>query len=192
MRPCSPPRHGSATRLLAVAWLVLACGRAEPEIAVSELPPYTEEEARLYDDSIAPDVFDAEASAPRGDRFVEGVTRADLIVPVRLVAINAERSEDSVRYELIADPEGAPLKGSASGPLQLRVSRGSPSQAMLKSLDTQLVGSKLIVIARRYQRDGKLVLHFRAEADTVAARDAIKDALQKPSPAAPADSPAPP
>lgn len=150
---------------------------------MSDLPPYTEEESRLYDDSIAQDVFDEEASVPRGDRFREGVVRADIIVPVRLVAINAERSEDAVRYELIADPEGPALKGSSQGPLQLSVSRGSPSQAMLKSLDTQLVGSKLIVIARRYQRDGKLVLHFRAEADTVAARDAIENALRKATPA---------
>jgi hypothetical protein len=164
--------------------LASGCGRSEPEIVVSDLPPYTEEEARLYDDSIAQDVFDAEASVPGGDRFVEGVARADLIVPVRLVAINAERSEGSVRYELIADPAGPPLKGTTSGPLQLSVSRGSPSQAMLKALDTQLVGSKLIVIARRYQREGKLVLHFRAEADTVAARDAIHSALRQPPPSA--------
>lgn len=168
---------------LLTARFVLACGRSEPEIVISELPPYTPEEARLYDDSIAADVFDEEALAPRGDRFQEGVWRADLIVPVRLVAINAERSEEAVRYELIAEPEGAPLKGNASGRLQLSVNRGSPSQAMLKSLDTQLVGSKLIVIARRYQREGKLVLHFRAEADTVAARKAIEDALREPPPA---------
>jgi hypothetical protein len=161
--------------------LAAACAAREPEIAVSDLPPYTREEAATYDDSIAPDAFDEDASRPHGERFERIVDEADFIVPVRLVAINAKRADGSVRYQLIAEPAGPALKGTTpSGPLEFEVSRASPSQAMLKSLDTQLVGLKLILMARRYQLDGKMVMHFRAEADTVDAREAVASALEEP------------
>lgn len=149
---------------------------------MSELPKYTQAEVASFDDSFAPEVFDPEASAPKGDRFRRSVQQADLIVPARLTAINAKRSGGSVRYQLIADPSGAALKGFlGEGPLEFEIAPGSPSLGMLKAMDTQLVGTKLILLARRYQLDGKIVMHFRAEADTVPSRQAIAEALRAPA-----------
>jgi hypothetical protein len=158
---------------------VLACRPGEPGIVVSELPPYTRQEAAVFDDSIAPGVFDPDADAPLAGEFPEAVRRADFIVPARLVAINRERHEQAVRYELLAEAVGPTLLGAiGDGPIELDVSRTSPSQPLLRAMDTQLVGTKLLVIARRYQLDGKMVVHFRAEPDTVAIRDAIEAALR--------------
>lgn len=159
--------------------LLVSCGNGEDAaIPVAELPLYTAEEARTYDDSLAQEIFDSGAKPPLGEPFHQRVLHADVIVRVKLVAINAERSEASVRYELVTDPTAEPLEGELdSGNFELSVGRGSPSQAMLKALDTQLVGTHMIVLAKRYQRDGKLVVHFRAEPDTVEVRDAVKKTL---------------
>lgn len=161
-----------------------------PDVRVQDLPPYTKEESVLYDDSIAPDVFDSEVSALIDERFRQRVARAELIVPVKLVAINAEKSEESVRYALVTDPAGAPFVGVVDeGPLELSVGRTSPSQAMLKALDTQLVGAKMIVLARRYQQEGKLVVHFRAEPDTLKVRAAVRAALDEQADREPEEGP---
>jgi methionyl aminopeptidase len=171
--------------VLAAALCGAACGSKEPAFVIAELPEYSQQEASAFDDSFAPEVFDPEASAPKGERFEENVQQADLIVPARLTAINAKRSEGSVRYQMIADPSGTPLKGVlGQGALEFEISPGSPSLGMLKALDTQLVGIKLILLVRRYQADGKMVMHFRAEADTVPSREAITMALRAPAPVA--------
>lgn len=152
---------------------------AEAEVPIDELPTYTREEARLYDDSIAMEVFESEqAPTPTGALFEDRVRAADLIAPVRLVGIDAEKSDETVRYQLVAKLTDEPLTGSVNDdPLRLAVGRGSPSQAMLEAMDTQLVGVRMLVLARRYQRDGEMVMHFRSEPDTVATRDAVRKAL---------------
>lgn len=177
-------RYRSAPRLpawapLGAICLLIGCGTPEPHISVADLPPYTAEEAHLYDDSIASEVVDGQAPGSEpSPPFVERVIHADLIVPVKLVAINVERSADAVRYQLVADPSGEPLHGFiGEGPLELAVGRASPSLALLKAMDTQLVGRDLIVIARRYQREGEIVVHFRAEPDTLEVREAVREAL---------------
>ena len=168
-----------AWRLFLLLGLLVSCGSGEDAaIPIAELPLYTAEEARTYDDSLAQEIFDSGAKPTFGEPFQKRVLHADVIVQVKLVAINAERSEASVRYEIVTDPTAEPLEGElAAGSFELTVGRGSPSQAMLKALDTQLVGTHMIVFAKRYQRDGKLVVHFRAEPETVGVRDAVKKVL---------------
>lgn len=185
-------RRATGASLFAAALCASACGSKEPDFVVSELPEYSPQESSAFDDSFAPEVFDPDASAPKGERFEKGVQQADVIVPARLTAINAKRSGGSVRYQMIADPSGTPLKGTLGpGSLEFEISPGSPSLGMLKALDTQLVGTKLILLVRRYQADGKMVMHFRAEADTVPSREAITEALRAPAPVATDAAPTP-
>lgn len=180
--------------ILGLALALGGCSPSKtPDVRVQDLPPYTKEEASLYDDSIAPDVFDSEVQALIDERFRQRVARAEVIVPVKLVAINAERSKESVRYALVTNPAGKPFVGVVDeGPLELSVGRTSPSQAMLKALDTQLVGARMIVLARRYQQDGKLVVHFRAEPDTVKVRAAVRAALEQQDDREPQEGPTAP
>ena len=181
-------KTGRARRWVCLFTCVLAlpsCGRSEVERATAEepaenLPSYDPEAARVFDDSIAPEVFglQVERVKPSKDRLLsERVRAADHVARVKLRTILEERFADSLRYRIVVQPLGPAIVGGALPPeLELTVGRASPSLSMLRSMSVEAVGAKFILLLKRYQLNDEPVLHFRGEPDQDEVLDAIRQA----------------
>lgn len=159
---------------LAPLLLVVGCGASTAEPATLEepaehLPTYDQEAARIFDDSIAPEVFglQVERANPARDSVLrERSQSADHVARVKLRTILEERFDDSLRYRIIVQPLGEPILGAAlPEELELTVGRASPSLSMLRSMSVEAVGAKFILLLKRYQINGEPVFHFRGEPD---------------------------
>ena len=170
-----------ATVLLSIG-LQLSCAVREASVGdVTSLPTYTQRAAAVFDDSVSLTAFGISASIePQADpRLAKAIAEADLIIPARLETVGIDDDSQGTRYELTLRLTGDPLRGELpSDVLELNVGRTSPSQAMLRTMATQVVGQSLVVLIRRFQREGEMVLHFRAESDTPAVRETVALASQ--------------
>lgn len=176
--PTSRPRGATDWRRVLGGTVLLlgfiACGssaepRATAERPAEELPAYDQEAARVFDDSIASEVFglQVERPNPAKDPLLRQRSRvADHVARVKLRTILEERFDDSLRYRIIVQPLGEPILGAAlPEELELTVGRASPSLSMLRSMSVEAVGAKFILLLKRYQLNGEPVFHFRGEPD---------------------------
>lgn len=176
--PTSRPRGAAKWRRVLggtmLLSLLVACGssaepRATAEQPTEELPAYDQEAARVFDDSIAPEVFGLQVERPNPAKdplLRERSHVADHVARVKLRTILEERFDDSLRYRIIVQPLGEPILGAAlPEELELTVGRASPSLSMLRSMSVEAVGAKFILLLKRYQLNGEPVFHFRGEPD---------------------------
>lgn len=185
--PNSRPTAGasSSLRLVLAGLLSLAlsaCGGSdtEAEVPIDQLPPYTAEQAALYNDALAPQIFGMDAaisSSKPDDKLPELVKQADTVTRAKLVTVTRTRTpiDGRVRYLLVVEPLGDPLLGAPlPATLELSVGRASPSLSLLRSMDAEVVGSKFILFLKRYRAHGESALHFRAEPDSADLADTIQ------------------
>lgn len=164
------------TVLLAAA-LVAGCGpapRPSPTPGVG-LPGYGGQEQQLFDDTLAPEVF---GGAPDPSEPLQARARyAEGIVPVLVRTVTRDASGEGESFLVDVAPAGPALKGpSPEGALSLTISRASASFALVRSVDSSLVGTRLLLFYKRYWSGESAVLHWRAEADTARVRQVIEQA----------------
>jgi hypothetical protein len=154
-------------------------GRATADQPAAELPAYDREAARVFDDSIAPEVFGLQVDRedPNQDPlFIQRCREADHVSRVKLRTIREERFDGALRYRIVVQPLGPALAGEPlKDELELNVGRASPSLSMLRSMSVEAVGAKFILFLKRYQLDQELVFHFRGEPD----RETIVQAIRR-------------
>jgi hypothetical protein len=148
--------------------------------STEQLPAYDQEAAQVFDDSIAPEVFglQVERTNPVKDRLLHQRSQAaDHISRVKLRTILEERFAESLRYRIVVQPLGSPIRGDAlPAELELTVGRASPSLSMLRSMSVEAVGAKFILLLKRYQLNSEPVFHFRGEPDKGDVLAAIRQA----------------
>jgi hypothetical protein len=136
----------------------------------------------VFDDGIAGEAFglpEPGRALLREPDFVARAQQADFIGPIRLLTVAEDQSAEGTRYTLMVERAGPALKGKlGKRRLELPVRRGSSAQPLLRSLDTKIVGQRLLLFLRRFRRDDKMVLHFHVEADTAHVREAARSARQ--------------
>ena len=183
---CRPSKRWSllAAPLLALAAVSgIACGppdQPKTASAARQLPPYIGEATTLFDDSIAPGVFgtavDA-ADAASDPELPRWTTQSETVVPVRVSTVTCDSQGDKPTYTLMLQPAGPPLAGRALGqPVGVEIGPENPSYAFVHSADSTLVGKEFILFFRHFDEEGRITLHWRAEADTPALRAAIQRA----------------
>ena len=165
----------SAAALGLTLLTALGCGApAEPVSPVQGLPPYTPEEARLFDDVIASELFDYGLS-PRhaeSDPLIDDrAAFADTATVMKVTTLSSEGS--GTAYSLSLRP-----LGTISGPAEretvtLSVSASNPSFLLLDGMGGRWVGTELVLLARRYRQGEDAVIHFRAEPNRPAVLDVI-------------------
>lgn len=177
-----PPRTLFAAAL-ALAALSAACGPSEqPKTAPSaqQLPLYGPDAARLFDDTISPDVFGASidgSDAAADPALPIRTQRAEAVVPVKVSTVTSDTEGGSPAYTLVLSPVGPPLSGRPWGqPINIEIWPTSPSFAFMHSADSTLVGREFILFFRHYNEQGQITVHWRAEADTPALRAAVERA----------------
>jgi hypothetical protein len=175
------PWSGRAARLISAALVVWSCGGsgAGSNTPTDELPVYGAADAELFDDSVAPAVFGFGSSKDEFETtpaFEDLVRAADLIQRVRLVTITRAKSATSVVYHLELEFLGEAIVGSATeeGAAEVSVGFGSRSVGLLRSVESESVGTKFIVFLKRYAANGEPIWHFRALADSAAILAAIE------------------
>lgn len=172
-----PARPFAAAGLLAL-W-VGACGRSPPP-PVAEYPPYAPEEATLFDDSAAPEIFGFQLGgpAPGSDPVLEErVRRADSVARVRVSTVSRE---GVAAYAISVDPSGAPLAGRPlKEPLTLTVRQSAPAFPFVSARADSLLGKVVILFVRRYNEQGEVTAHWRLEPDEHAVKVAIQAAVEK-------------
>lgn len=161
--------------------LPLACGassKATPEVPVEDLPTYDAAASRVFDDSIAPEVFGLQVDRTDSEKdplFKQRCEEADHVLHVKLRTIREERFEDALRYRIVVQPLGQPIVGGPMvGELELSVGRASPSLSMLRSMSLEAVGAKFLLLLKRYRLKDEPVLHFRGEPESPAIIEAIR------------------
>ncbi len=167
-----------------VIFLASSCGasrdRATAERPTVELPTYDQHAARIFDDSIAPEVFGLQVDRPdpsKDSLLRQRAEEADHVLRVKLRTIREERFDESLRYRIVVQPIGRPLVGEAVvGDLELSVGRASPSLSMLRSMSVEAVGAQFILLLKRYQLNDEAVFHFRGEPDQKTILKAIHQA----------------
>ncbi len=165
--------------------LLASSCRAKPDRATAEhpaveLPLYDQQAARIFDDSIAAEVFGLQVDRPdpSNDSLLRQRSQeADHVLRVKLRTIREERFDESLRYRIVVQALGRPLVGEAvAGDLELSVGRASPSLSMLRSMSVEAVGAQFILLLKRYQLNEEVVFHFRGEPDQETILKAIHQA----------------
>jgi hypothetical protein len=164
-------RFGGSLRGLLLAALGLAVVACAGKPASPPLPPYSPEEAQLFDDTFAPPLFgfDPEARVLASDPKVRERTRqADFVVPARVETVSRVGGvEHRGAYEVILAPSGPPLVGAyTGGPLTVSIPSSNPSYAWFEGAGASWVGTRVVVFGRRYASGDGAEFHFRCEPDT--------------------------
>lgn len=160
---------------------VVACSgtKGEADAPDPSLPLYSPEEARLFDDVVAPAVFgfDPEVRNPSKDpKLKERTRRADFVVVARIDSVSriggvAHRGA----YALTARPVGVPLVGEPlEGSVELLVQATAPSYAWVEGAGPKWVGSQVVLFGRHFREGNRTTLHFRCEQDSRELRSVIQ------------------
>lgn len=159
--------------------LVLGCGgsRQGLDIPLDELPEYTVEDARLFDDWLDPVAFGQDPAPQRRPRAsVADLTQhADHVLKVRLRTVTRATTGSEIRYLLTLEPLGALAGGTLRGELEVVVGMGSRSASLLRTLDTQALGAEFIIFLKSYRSNGQHRWHFSTRHD----RDSVRDEIQR-------------
>ncbi len=165
-------------RILSVAIAAGCAARGAEGPAPSSLPDYTPEEAALFDDVLAPPVFDVDVDdvAPAKDRKLAERTRnADFVVIARVATLSRDGADVRGAYRVTLEPVQQAFDGRPpSGPFDILVPVGSPSYGLLHANRHSWVGRRLVIFGKRYNLSGEATLHWRAEPDTPEMLSAIR------------------
>jgi hypothetical protein len=161
------------------AGLVAACSARSnspgADVAASELPAFTADDSLLLDDSFSPEIFGAvvDSSDPLGAR----ARRAEGIQLVRVATVTRDANGDRERYVVEVAPADSAAKGQGlSGPVTLTLEEANPSFAFVRSVDSDLVGTRLVLFFRRYNDGGRVMLHWHVEAANQRVQKAVENA----------------
>jgi hypothetical protein len=173
--PWTRPTNLFAT-LLGMA-IAVGCGPpASPRaVAIAErYPPFTPEEAVLFDDTIST----GSGSSDIDPKLAERTRRADSVIPGRVTTVSRERPEaERSTFTLLVAPTGPALAGATRAePVTLPVSSGSPTFPMLAVAGPKLVGARVILFFKTFNQEGFTIVHWHAAPDTPAVRAAIEQA----------------
>jgi hypothetical protein len=179
-------RGPQRTAALLLLWLALACavgcGAGTPARAIPEdqaLPAYDSAARSLLDDGMAAQIFGLSTGddAMRNNDVVRRTAASQAVVVARVATITRNTTDNSLAYELVLSPFGAPLMGNwTEGPIYLEVSQKNPAFPLVDSTGTELTGRRVILFLRMYDQDGRATLHFHAEPDTPAMLKAVQNA----------------
>lgn len=161
---------------------LLLCGCASATSASHDpgdgagLPPFTAIDARLFDHAITPEAFGIVA-ASTDDKLEKRARAAEGVLPMRITTVSRDSDGEKASYELELVPVAPALKGPPpKGPLVLSVDSWSPSYSSLQTLESRLVGTRVLLFYRRYRDAAGLALHWHAEADTEHVRATVENA----------------
>ena len=153
-----------------------------PEAPSRPLPAYAGHAAALFDDVIEPAAVGISLDVgadPRSDRRLRERTQTgDAVLRIRVATLTAKQEDSATRY-IISMRTLEKLVGQfpPADPFEIVVGRSSPAVAILKGLDTQLVGKTFVGFVRAFVRpDGDQELHFHLAPDTKDEVGAVKDA----------------
>lgn len=166
-------RSAAATALVTATW-VAGCTpvRPNPQTASpSEFPVYSSDDAILFDDSAAPEVFGLTIGAASSRRMLEGrVRRADSVLHVKIATV----TRDADAITLAMRPLGEPLVGyPEEGLVELYIHSDNPTYPLVSNAGESLLGRTVILLFRRYNDRGSIVIHWRVEADTNEIREEV-------------------
>lgn len=157
--------------------LLTALGCGTPQDAVSPahgLPPYSPEEARLFDDVFASELFSygLNPRQPESDPLIDDrAAQADTATIMKVITLSREGS--GTAYSVSLRPVGTISGPAERQPVTLSVSASSPSFLLLDGMGARWVGTELVLLARRYRQGEDAVIHFRAEPNRPAVVDLI-------------------
>lgn len=158
---------------------VLACGgsRVGSEIPLDELPEYTAEDARLFDDWLDPVAFGQDAPAQRRPRtsVADLTQQADHVLKVRLRTVTRATIGGETRYLLALEQLGTLAGEPPRGELEVVVGLGSRSASLLRTLDTQALGTEFIIFLKSYRSNDQHRWHFSTRAD----QDSVRAEIQR-------------
>lgn len=170
-------------RALALVLVLAACGGATVA-APPQFPPYTPEDARLFDDGIDPRVlgigYDAPLVTPRSDTALfERAQIGDGVVRARIDSVTIRGlQEDRPQYELgirVLEPIGR--ADALPSEFSLRVRPTSPSFSLVRALEGRLSGHTAIVFVRTYANEsGEAEVHFHMVPDDPMVAAAAREA----------------
>lgn len=169
-------------RRYASSWLLaLACACGGTAAAPAPLfPPYTNEDANLFDDFVDPRVlgvgYDAPVVNPRSDSALfERAQIGDGVVRGRIDSVTVKGTQ----YELgIRVVEALGRAEALGAEFALRVGPDSPSFGMVKALESRLSGHSMIVFVRTYANEsGEPRTHFHMVPDDARTAQAVREAL---------------
>ncbi len=172
-------------RRLVPVWLVVAAGVAAgvacgptggPAVApaADRYPAYSDNDALLFNDTFAPEVFGLELGTPEVRTLADRAQAADSVQRVRVTTVSSQGDIAQPAYTLVLDAVPPPLAGPGdSGPITVEVVANSPSFSLLRGAEGTLIGKTFILMSKRYNEDGHITLHWRAEPDTDAVRTQV-------------------
>lgn len=161
----------------ATPWALVGCKKSPSAASAAEgLPPFTAEEAALFDDRVAPVVFGlSEGRGPSRDpNFYDRLKRADAVLHGRISTVTEEALAGRSGYALSVAVEGTVRGSVTERVLELRIPPGSTGLARMQASSAALVGKRIVLFIRRFARGDDVELHFHAEADDAATREALK------------------
>ncbi len=168
-------RFGSAV----LALVVTGCG-SRPPTETARFPTYDPEEAALFDDSAAPEIFGFRLGgpAPGTDPVLEEqVRRADSVARVRVATVSRE---GATGYSITVEPAGGSLAGRPmDSSVTLEVRQNTPSFPFVRARGESLLGKVVILLLRRYNEQGTVTVHWRMEPDEHAVKVAVQAAVEK-------------
>ncbi len=131
-------------------------------------PTYAAEDALLFDDSAAVEIFGLAIEADSSDRLLESrIRRADSVLHVKIATVTRENDAISLTFR----PMGEALAGDpAADPIDLLVTNTNRIYPLVRNAGESLLGRSLILIFRRFNDQGTIVTHWRAEPDTARVR----------------------
>lgn len=172
----------SATALTLTGLACVGCGgkaAAGPSDA-SGLPAFTPDDARLFDDDIAAEIFGATLGGTRTsppELIRERAKRADVVVPAKISTVTRDTNSQGGQalYHLSLRPTGAALVGTAGDTITLDVGAQSPAFPLIRNAEAAAVGKSVIAFYRRFNVGDQVALHFRCEPDLPAVRRAVSE-----------------
>ncbi len=135
---------------------------------MSGLPPYTPEEASIFDDVLAPTVFGLppETALEDDPKLPVRIRAADSVVVVRIATVSQELSDDTREYTLGLVPEGSPLLGRVPDPhLELDIETDNPSLGSVQAHGDRLVGTRFVLFLRHFVQAGEPRVHWYGDGD---------------------------
>ncbi len=160
--------HWLLPRCLLAATLTLSlgaggCAPTTQGTQLSQLPPYTPDAARLFDDTFSEGVFGLpERTDPdTRRRFAARVREADVIGVAKVQTVSSEGGGEFVRYTLICSWQSA-KKGHPEGTVELQVVPTNPSFAAISGHDARLMGQQVVLFIKLFNESGEGTFHFHA------------------------------
>ena len=160
-----------------VLFAQIAC--TQVTVAAKTLPEYGPADAALFDDTLAPEIFETDGIGPTEpiEKLQERVVLSEGVVPMRITTVTRDTRDGSYGYELVLVPIGPPLVGATlPGATTIVVIQESPSFPQVQSAEATLVGVSLIFFYRHYTAEDSKEIHWRAEPNTDEVRLAVSRA----------------